>query len=109
MACRYHQGRAFEYEVRDALLERGFTCIRSAGSKGSIDLIAGNGAMVIAVQCKRNGSLPRKERTRFWHDAMDFLALPVLALKDRGVKLFVVKQTGKIACDANKFDLDNDL
>ena len=37
---RYTTGRRLEYRARDALRAQGYTVVRSAGSKGPIDLVA---------------------------------------------------------------------
>ena len=37
---RYEAGRRFEWKVRDRLRAAGFTVLRTAGSKGPVDLIA---------------------------------------------------------------------
>jgi len=37
---RYVKGRAFEYRVRDRLVEDGWFVVRAAGSKGVADLVA---------------------------------------------------------------------
>ena len=74
MPTNYARGRAFEYRARDHLLKLGATVvIRSAGSKGKIDLLALFPAVesytqwpavgdVWMVQCKRDGKLPADER-----------------------------------------------
>lgn len=74
MATNYARGRAFEYRVRDHLMKLGaVVVVRSAGSKGKIDLLALFPALdsymewpttgdVWMVQCKRDGKLPADER-----------------------------------------------
>jgi hypothetical protein len=50
---RYESGAAFERTIKRAFEANGFTCIRSAGSKGKVDLIAFNSNEMFAIQCKR--------------------------------------------------------
>jgi Holliday junction resolvase len=58
------RGRAAEHRTRDVLRDQGFTVIRSAGSKGAIDLCAFDGDRVLLVQVKRGTArLSRTERT----------------------------------------------
>lgn len=101
MATNYSRGRSFEYQVRNHLLKDGFVCIRSAGSKGSIDLIAGREGVVLAVQCKKNGRIPASERRRLRQDASQFGAIPVLAEQSRGVVFYEVKRLGTIKSKVN--------
>lgn len=105
MATNYSRGRAFEYAVRDALKDAGFVCIRSAGSKGSIDLIAGRDGEILAVQCKKDGRIPPGERRRLRQDAVHFGATPVLAEKAKGVVFYVVNRLGKIKANSNVMDI----
>jgi Holliday junction resolvase len=49
---KYTQGRQFEYDVRDDLISRYYYVMRSAGSKGILDLIAMGGGEVLALQLK---------------------------------------------------------
>lgn len=50
---RVNSGVMFEYKVRDYFEARGYTVIRSAGSKGPIDLIAFNSSECQLIQCKK--------------------------------------------------------
>ena len=50
---RYTTGRRLEYRARDALRAQGYTVVRSAGSKGPIDLVA-IGRTVRLIQVKAN-------------------------------------------------------
>lgn len=58
----YDRGKRFEHRVRDDLRKRGYYVIRSAGSKGKIDLVALIDGDVLLIQCKRDGRLPPAER-----------------------------------------------
>jgi hypothetical protein len=83
-------GRAREYRVRDRMVEAGWRCVmRSAGSKGSADLLMGHleyGAALVQVGTgsKRLGPA---DRIRFVDDADLCGALAILAVCRQGVPL----------------------
>ncbi len=58
----YSKGRKIEYAARDRLIALGFYVIRSAGSKGLIDLVAMGPTDCILVQVKKKGSEYDKEK-----------------------------------------------
>ncbi|MHC1577720.1 MAG: restriction endonuclease [Candidatus Methanospirareceae archaeon] len=64
----YARGAAFERRVRRLLEEDGWFVVRSAGSRGAVDLIAlrerGNVQRVRLISCKLNGYVPPAERER---------------------------------------------
>lgn len=62
----YAKGARFEHKVIAALEKAGFTCIRSAGSKGDskIDVIAIRPGALLFVQCKTDGTLRKSEWDR---------------------------------------------
>jgi len=49
---KYEQGKRAEYKVRKTLENEGYTCFRSAGSKGLFDVIAINSCEVRLIQVK---------------------------------------------------------
>ena len=49
----YTIGRRLEYAVRDVLVLWGYTVIRSAGSKGAVDLVAIGAEDVRLIQVKK--------------------------------------------------------
>jgi len=49
-----HKGRRGEYKSIRFLEAAGYSCIRSAASKGVFDLVAVNGDHVLLIQCKVN-------------------------------------------------------
>lgn len=60
---RYRRGADFERRVQAQLYEAGALLVmRSAGSKGIVDLAAFFPNRVVLVQAKRNGKLSRKEK-----------------------------------------------
>lgn len=71
----YRKGRKLEYLARDALEARGYTVVRSAGSKGPIDLVATGTKHVLLIQVKAD----RRTRPK---DIAKLNAVPVPA---RGV------------------------
>ena len=64
----YARGAAFERKVRRLLEEDGWFVVRSAGSRGAVDLIAlrerGNVLRVQLISCKLDGYVPPTERER---------------------------------------------
>lgn len=75
MATPYQRGHRFERTVEDALARRGWRVVRSAGSRGPIDLVAWlphhpptssrrawpSLRRIVAVQCKRHGAITARE------------------------------------------------
>lgn len=81
----YQAGRRFEWNRRDDLLSRGFSCVaRTAGSKSKIDLFAIGPGAVLFVQCKDNGKIAPLEREVLFTLAQHNPAVthPVLATKE---------------------------
>jgi Holliday junction resolvase len=60
----YSRGADFERKVMTDLAERGFECIRSAGSHGAVDVMAFKTGEHWAVQCKINGRISPAERKK---------------------------------------------
>ena len=92
MATKYSRGRAWEYKVRDDLRARGYLVVRSAGSKGKVDLMAVMPVVVTApsqvvhhpgcillVQCKNKGWGKPSEREALCELATQYGALAILA------------------------------
>ncbi len=75
----YRRGRAFEYQVRDHLRERGFVVVRSAGSHTPADLVALGDLAPWIVQVKRDGRLSATERDAVLTMAKQARAWPILA------------------------------
>jgi len=75
----YDAGARFERETRAALEDDGYEVIRSAGSKGKVDLIAWKAlGPVLLIQCKRNGKISPAERAEIFRQSRlrpDFIAL----------------------------------
>jgi len=78
---RYASGRRFEYKVRDYFLSQECFVVRSAGSKGPVDLVVfWPGGKVWMVQCKNNRSIPTHERS----------VLKIVAKKYKHIPIFVI-------------------
>ena len=60
---KYLSGRRMEYAVKHYLESKGYMCIRSAGSKSSVDVVAINDNEVLLIQCKHT-KLTAGERRR---------------------------------------------
>ena len=98
MATNYERGRAFEYRVRDHLLNTGAALvIRSAQSKGKVDLAAFWPLVADSqpwlVQCKRDGKLSHDEGNDLVAIADEVGALALLAYagpKGRGVEFEIL-------------------
>ena len=64
----YQSGRNFEYRVKKYLEKIGYYVMRSAGSKGQIDIMAVptlsncEGSNVLLIQCKHGPKISKKER-----------------------------------------------
>lgn len=78
---KYDAGRRFEWQIRDALIEDGYDVIRSAGSKGKVDLVAIKPGQLLFVQAKINGLCPPAERAELIRVSGRGGALPIVAYK----------------------------
>lgn len=89
------QGAVFERQVIAALKERGYDCIRSAASKGAVDIVAAAqfrwlgladqlGCRLLFIQCKlSNPNIGPAERLRLTGLALRAGALPIVAYKGK--------------------------
>lgn len=77
----YRLGRSFEYSTRDDLRKKGYFVLRSPASKSPLDLIAIKPQIILFVQCKINGDLPRKEWNPLFDLAQSVDAIPILATR----------------------------
>lgn len=75
----YSDGRRDEYKARDDLQANGYSVIRSAGSKGAVDLIAVKPGEVLFVQVKRTTAPGPSAWNALWELASWAGAIPVLA------------------------------
>jgi Holliday junction resolvase len=59
---QYERGANFERRVKRWLEGQGYFCVRSAGSKGPVDLVAVGPYETVLVQCKKGGRMSPEER-----------------------------------------------
>lgn len=90
---RYTAGRRFEYEVRDHLEAIGAFCVRSAGSKTPVDILAAWNGDALFVQCKASDW----HEVNAWNEFIDLAGLhgatPIFATKkDGSLKLYLMNQ-----------------
>lgn len=71
---RYQKGARLERLARASLQRQGYRVMRSAGSKGAIDLVAWNTQEVRFIQCKSAGATRPKDRK-----ALEVLPRPAFA------------------------------
>jgi Archaeal holliday junction resolvase (hjc) len=62
---RYRQGADLELAVKHHLQDNGYYVVKSAGSKGAVDLVALKRGEVLVIQCKTDGYVPPAERMTF--------------------------------------------
>lgn len=81
-AQRYKTGTAFERATRKHLEKQGYEVIRSAGSKGTVDLVAFKQGECLFVQCKLTAGLITLDA---WNKLVTFAgyigALPIVAVR----------------------------
>ena len=79
----YRKGAAFEREIQVELEEKGWLVVRQPKSQSPFDLIAiDEEHIVMLIQCKLRGKLPKKEREALIEIAQRYDAEPMLAYKD---------------------------
>jgi Holliday junction resolvase-like predicted endonuclease len=79
----YSDGARFERATRHHLEENGYQVIRSAGSKGKVDLVAFKTGEILFVQNKLNGLCAPAERTELRRLAGMVGALPIVAYRHK--------------------------
>lgn len=90
----YDRGRAFEYDTRDRLVGDGYWVMRSAGSKGKVDILAIKDGHTLFVQCKADGKCSPAERAELLRIAALIDGLPIVAYRDRGVRFRLLNGPG---------------
>jgi len=92
---QYARGAAFERAVRHHLEDDGYDVIRSAGSKGAIDIVAMKPGELLFIQCKISGTVPPSERAEILRVAGLVGAIPVVAWKQpRKARPLLDRMTG---------------
>mgnify|MGYP001559066270 CR=1 FL=1 len=91
MQTNYQKGRSGEYYIINILEQRGYICIRSAGSHSPIDILAAKGATLeknhrLAIQAKKSekARMTTDEEQKLMEWASLFDATPVEAFKQNG-------------------------
>ena len=76
---RYRQGSELELAVKRHLQDNGYYVVKSAGSKGVVDLVALKRGEVLVVQAKTDGYVPPAERMIFRSLAVSIGAVCLVA------------------------------
>lgn len=81
----YGDGTKFENNTKEFLrLSGGYEVIRSAGSKGKIDLVAFRKGELLFLQCKLHGLCPPLERRKLLAFSAMVNAVPLVAFGGEG-------------------------
>lgn len=92
---KYSRGADFERTTIHALEAEGYSTIRSAGSKGKIDIAAFKTGEMLFIQCKINGLCSPAERAEVLRLAEMVGAVPLVAYKVPGkAKVLYRRLTG---------------
>ncbi|MGW5314518.1 restriction endonuclease [Nocardia thailandica] len=78
---QYRRGADFERTVKHLLQDHGYECIRSAGSRSPVDVIAFKPGQTVMVQAKRDGRCAPAERAELLRVAGIIAAVPVVAYR----------------------------
>ena len=81
MATNYQRGYAFENKIVRFFRDLGFFVIRSAGSKGPVDVIAWNETDIYLIQAKANSISPSE--LRIAEEALRGVPFPVCGADDQ--------------------------
>lgn len=89
-----------EWELKKYLEKIGYLVLRSSASKTGIDLLAGNGKEVIAIQVQTSEYISKDKLEELKKYAFAFNAKPVIAIKTRKGWIFAqekdLEKTGKM-------------
>jgi Holliday junction resolvase len=81
----YQRGADMERRFVKWLRDKDWIAVRSAGSRGSFDVIAANGGRIIVAQLKRDGRITELQRQELLRDAVTAGAVALLVTKpERG-------------------------
>jgi Holliday junction resolvase len=80
-------GAYFERRVSASLTSDGYLVMRSAGSRGAVDLIALKAGEVLLVQCKINGRLDTEAWNALRRIAMQAGAIALMASRGRASRI----------------------
>jgi Holliday junction resolvase len=76
---QYRRGADFERRLKKHLEALGYFVVRSAGSKGLVDLVAFGPEGVYFIQCKLTGKIKPSDLTDLGDLAMLYGAKPIMA------------------------------
>lgn len=76
---QYQNGTRFELRVKKQLEEDGYLVVRSAGSKGRVDLIAMKQGEHVGIQAKTSGQISPAEWNEFFAACRAAGLIPVIA------------------------------
>ncbi|MCX4095340.1 hypothetical protein [Nocardia sp. alder85J] len=79
---QYQRGRAFEWQLRDALRADGYQVYRCAGSRSPVDLLALKPNQIVYVQAKRDGRISPADRATLLDAAVEIGALAIVAARE---------------------------
>jgi len=85
---RYRSGYRLECRVRDLLRRKGYIVVRSAGSRGPVDLLAAKDGQILAIQVRKSGRLTPDEKAVLFKVAEHFRAVPLVATVREGRIVF---------------------
>ena len=89
-----------EWELKKHLEKIGYLVLRSSASKTGIDLLAGNGKEVMAIQVQTSEYISKDKLEALKKYALAFNAKPVIAVKTRKGWIFAeekdLEKTGKM-------------
>lgn len=93
---RYSKGAKFEREVIKFLEKKGMYCIRSAGSKGIVDVIAlkryCNTTFVYLIQCKYgNATMSKQDKKKLVDLANEFEFIPIYVYRKKHEKKYTLE------------------
>lgn len=77
--ANYRNGAVLENAAMHALSENGYFAVRSAGSKGAVDVVALKQGEILLVQCKLDGVISPDDRLRLWLAAGQVRGIPLIA------------------------------
>jgi len=90
MINRYQKGARLERRVIQELEANGWFCVRSAGSKGAVDIVAFKGDDRLFIQAKNDGkALSLKEWNIVFELARAHAAIPLFAGNIKGKTQFL--------------------
>lgn len=94
MATPYQRGRSFEYRVKKKLESLGYFVMRSAGSKGQVDLLAVKHGTSLFVQSKLRGQISITEHNELFLLSQRFGSIPVIVMNSDSRKIIFLRIIG---------------